>query len=169
MAITWAVVSRSLAVINPMPHLRLARLKHRSTSTRSHSSICACCLSGATFFFGLPVGELFSQRQLGVDGLQIALEIVELLADRCTRFPTVCGCGCTSGSPCGHICGNTPSVTGQTAAWNRHIPCSRKSIGDTDSPGSAMRFPHRNNRTLPGWCRLPGPVAAAWLHCPCGW
>ena len=31
-------VSRSFAVIRPMPHLRLARLNLRSTSTRSHAS-----------------------------------------------------------------------------------------------------------------------------------
>ena len=54
MAITCAAVSCDFAVTKPMPHLCLARLKHRSTSTRLHSSICACRLSATASFFGLP-------------------------------------------------------------------------------------------------------------------
>jgi len=38
MATLWAMVWRNFVMISPKPHLRLARLNRRSTSTRSHSS-----------------------------------------------------------------------------------------------------------------------------------
>ncbi len=54
MATLWAMVPRSFVMISPKPHLRLARLNRRSTSTRSHSSRKFCVLSRASSPFGLP-------------------------------------------------------------------------------------------------------------------
>ena len=50
-AIQWKAVSVSFAVTMPRLHFSFARLKRRSTSTRSHSSIKLCFKSGCIPLF----------------------------------------------------------------------------------------------------------------------
>ena len=57
MATLWAIVPRSFVMISPKPHLRLARLSRRSTSTRSHSSRKSCVLFRTSSFSGPALGR----------------------------------------------------------------------------------------------------------------
>ena len=54
MATTCSVVIWSFVIISPKPHLRLARLNLRSTSTRSQISVYSSFRSTTASFLGLP-------------------------------------------------------------------------------------------------------------------
>ena len=54
MATTCSVVIRSFVIISPKPHLRLARLNFRSTSTRSQISVYSSFRPATAPFLGFP-------------------------------------------------------------------------------------------------------------------